>query len=656
MITTAHQNRVPELSGFSKPLANPHRVSKLSGFSKMLSSIHLRHNNNSRLCQQFLCLAMLSSFSSVMGNDFDLHPTPAFVDVMIYDNKMGCARVVRRNLLTDNEPINDTHRRLVTHPAVPPKRLHEASSRELSIATSTPLTGLQIRLQRLQDSEVVSQYQKGMENTAEQRWKDYELVTMVKNMLNTLVSQYNEFEYEKKMFETEHSEEIKKKGKYYEELENMRYKSDKMVHLLKRFHVEIETPKERYEHVTTRAKIWKGVKTTVKLAVALTHAVGGNFAMISNQVSSFLKQDSGHIAALGLIGDHIKDLDFTLSAAERVVGYVQEETEFVEKNWANFTQKTYPLKYVRQMKKQLESIQDTVQAIGMKPAERQDWAGVRMQLIRIFQQEQFIFRKVDQNEKPIKAKEAFYGGTRDPNALVKRILFKINRTYKVTDHLAQQRIITYKYKKNISKEIENIAHCVKIMYNRKDKRTNIMYKNSEDAKKRYDDSYYLGFIQLKDYMKLSEVADILGAGPEAGQLNRSPVERKHMNNTDCAIEACEVRGRTEDIFSGKWHGGKCTKGIKKHTTEKKCTAAGCEWDNYRLSIKQGKSEKGHTTWGAFHDWFTACRSSAEYKKDTPTKWQPIHEYVPKSVVSETKRCTECSKCSGEGTVSCTRFC
>merc|ERR1711964_370617 len=282
------------------------------------------------------------------GNDFDLHPTPAFVDVMIYDNKMGCARVVRRNLLTDNEPINDTHRRLVTHPAVPPKRLHEASS----TPTIQDADDSGHRRRRLPtrgtvpdaDSGVVSQYQKGMENTAEQRWKDYELVTMVKNMLNTLVSQYNEFEYEKKMFETEHSEEIKKKGKYYEELENMRYKSDKIVHLLKRFHVEIETPKERYEHVTTRAKIWKGVKTTVKLAVALTHAVGGNFAMISNQVSFFLKQDSGHIAALGIIGDNIKDLDFTLSAVERVVGYVQDETDFVEKNWANFTQKNVPTK------------------------------------------------------------------------------------------------------------------------------------------------------------------------------------------------------------------------------------------------------------------------------------------------------------------------
>merc|ERR1711964_510031 len=125
----------------------------------------------------------------------------------------------------------------------------------------------------------------------------------------------------------------------------------------------------------------------------------------------------------------------------------------------------------------------------------------------------------------------------DPNALVKRILFKINRTYKVTDHLAQQRIITYKYKKNLSKEIENLAHCVKII-------------KSNRKNERYNNSYYLGFIQLKDYMKLSKVADILGAGPDAGQLNRSPVERKHMNNTDCAIEACEVRGRTEDIFNG----------------------------------------------------------------------------------------------------------
>jgi len=142
MITTTHQNRVPELSGFSKLLANTHRVSELSGLSKMLSSIHLRYNNNSRLAQQFLCLVMLSSFSSVLGHDSDLQPTPAFSDDMIYDNEMGCARVVRRHLLTDdcieNEPINDTHRRLkraqVSHailpfqsslPEGPEKRLHE---------------------------------------------------------------------------------------------------------------------------------------------------------------------------------------------------------------------------------------------------------------------------------------------------------------------------------------------------------------------------------------------------------------------------------------------------------------------------------------------------------------------------------------------------
>merc|ERR1711964_58068 len=264
------------------------------------------------------------------------------------------------------------------------------------------------------------------------------------------------------------------------------------------------------------------------------------------------------------------------------------------------------------------------------------------------------------------AKEAFYGGTRDPNALVKRILFKINRTYKVTDHLAQPRTITYKSKKNISKEIENFAHCVKIMYNR-------------------DDEVYLGFIQLKDYMKLSKVADILGAGPEAGQLNRSPVERKHMNNTDCAIEACEVRGRTEDIFSGiplpvcEADVGSTVEarrdGQWKPATLRAYSGDGVTVRYYddveadipsdidsvrkgalsiKEGIKEGKSEQGETKWEAYQDWFEACRLSSEYKKDKhdEAQWVPIHEYVPKASDQTTKRCKECSKCGGEGTVPC----
>merc|ERR1711964_923501 len=99
-----------------------------------------------------------------------------------------------------------------------------------------------------------------------------------------------------------------------------------------------------------------------------------------------------------------------------------DDFAFRAQHWANFTQKAYPLKYVRKMIKQLKAIQDSVQAMGMKPAEREDWAGVRMHLIRIFQQEQFIFPKVDQNVEPITSDLAFYGGTRDPEALVKRIL------------------------------------------------------------------------------------------------------------------------------------------------------------------------------------------------------------------------------------------
>merc|ERR1711964_759184 len=110
-------------------------------------------------------------------------------------------------------------------------------------------------------------------------------------------------------------------------------------------------------HVTTRAKIWTGVKRTVGVVIALTHAVGGNFAMISNQ-DSWNDSDGKTIAAFAIIANHIKDLDFTLSATQSLVGHTVHDASAVETHWENFTQKAYPLKYIRKMKKQLESIQD----------------------------------------------------------------------------------------------------------------------------------------------------------------------------------------------------------------------------------------------------------------------------------------------------------
>jgi len=270
------------------------------------------------------------------------------------------------------------------------------------------------------------------------------------------------------------------------------------------------------------------------------------------------------------------DLDFTLSATQSLVGHTVHGVSTVEKHWENFTQKAYPLKYIRKMKKQLESIQDSVQAMGMKPDEREDWSGVRMQLIRIFQQEQFIFPKVDRNEEPTTSGLAFYGGTRDPNALVKRILFKINPTYEAVDHMGRQRTIRYDPGK-ISKNIKDYAHCVKIMHDRSHKK-------------------YIGFIQLKDYMKLSKVADILGAGHPTG----GPVKRKFLKKMDCAIEACEVRGRTKEIFNGV---------------------------DGAASIKKSKSDQGQTEWGASNDWFHACRSSSSYREERKTNWEPTFEYV-----------------------------
>merc|ERR1712000_187720 len=96
-----------------------------------------------------------------------------------------------------------------------------------------------------------------MMNTPEQRWKDYELLTMVKNMLLCVERQYHDFHGELARVEMHLSTRSKKtKGPEWENVENMKYESKKMEHLLKSFHVEVKTPNKRYEHVTSLASTW----------------------------------------------------------------------------------------------------------------------------------------------------------------------------------------------------------------------------------------------------------------------------------------------------------------------------------------------------------------------------------------------------------------
>merc|ERR1711964_371123 len=106
------------------------------------------------------------------------------------------------------------------------------------------------------------------------------------------------------------------------------------------------------------------------------------------------------------------------------------------------------------------------------------------------------------------------------DALVTRILFRINPTYETVDHLGQKKTHRYDPRKIVLKNLEKKAHCLKLLYDRTSRS-------------------FMGVIQLKDFVELSEVADLLGAG----QPTDGPVDRKYLAKLDCAIEACEVRGR-----------------------------------------------------------------------------------------------------------------
>jgi len=162
----------------------------------------------------------------------------------------------------------------------------------------------------------------------------------------------------------------------------------------------------------------------------------------------------------------------------------------------------------------------------MKEEERIDWNGVKMQLFRIFQQEQFIFKVVGEGSEKHKS-EAYHAGTRNPKALLKRFLFTLN-SGSISDKMKMKSFITEK------------THCV-------------MYLHVG--------SKIQGFMHLKEYTELSEVTKLLG------------IDTKHTY-----FEACEVRGRTEDIIKGTV--------------------------NVKLGVEGNKQAK----WGPCATWAEACKS------------------------------------------------
>merc|ERR1711964_328122 len=212
----------------------------------------------------------------------------------------------------------------------------------------------------------------------------------------------------------------------------------------------------------------------------------------------------------------------------------------------------YPLDYLRKMLDQVRSIQASVQAEGMKEEERIDWNGVKMQFFRIFQQEQFIF-KVQGGGSEGKALE-YYAGTRSPKAPLKRFLFTLNSG--TITSVMQQGIIEKSY-------------CV-------------IYLMSG--------SKIQGFIHLKEYTELSEVAELLD-----------------VNTED--MEVCEVRGRTEDIIKG--------------TVQVKL----------RVDLENNKMK-----WGPCESWSEACNA----------RKQELDQILTNSHTED------CPTCGGEGTVPCIR--
>merc|ERR1711964_732866 len=291
------------------------------------------------------------------------------------------------------------------------------------------------------------------------------------------------------------------------------------------------------EHTTTRAIWYERFCKTMKVAIAITHLAGGSFAMITNQLNW---EGVTHFKHLAITGNHIKDIDFCLAASQTVGESAQVKGDT---RWQDLSQSFYPLKYARKMLTQIREVQESVRAEGMKRAERGDWNGVRMQLIRIFEQEQLILRK---DPKPTakyceycRASKAsavrgacpslrtrthkwvprtgfntdydYFEGTRDSNAMVKRVIFKFNFNLLIQD------------------TVNGGTHCLKIV-------------------KMNNDSFYTGFIHLKEYTSLYEVAELLGAAPKG--RNKGLVKHQHYSKQTCDLEACQVRGNTTEILIG----------------------------------------------------------------------------------------------------------
>jgi hypothetical protein len=393
-----------------------------------------------------------------------------------------------------------------------------------------------------------------------QAWNDYQLIITVKNMLFCLETQYHEFH----RVYGEYQEEVKsaKKDKVKAMLvkqENMKYKSLKMIHLLKRFHLEIQTPEERYQHETRAAKFWRITGTVCKVAVAIIHIAGGNFAMITNGAG--MAGDNGVMSLmenLAIAGNHIKDIDFLLAATDTLL---EEGAPLVTGSNVvkDFTQGIYPLKYVREMIDQIKKIEGYVRISGMGNLERNDWNGVKMHLFRIFHQEQFIMRKREISSPKsfvghdIQKSERFpyFEGTKEPKALVKRVIFKFKPEIQLLDHTGtHNKRYDEMYllnKLNHQKVVEKV-HCLKLVYIR-------------------GAGCYTGFIQLKEYTELSEVADLLGVTPPSDRytgavnpkhLNRELKERYTILEQERRLEVCEVRGNTNDILN---NGGKVKSGV-----------------------------------------------------------------------------------------------
>merc|ERR1712096_504739 len=171
----------------------------------------------------------------------------------------------------------------------------------------------------------------------------------------------------------------------------------------------------------------------------------------------------------------------------------------IAKKLADWKQRYYPLECLQDMLTQLRGIQESVQAEGMKEEERVDWNGVKMQLFRIFQQEQFIFKfenfgKLSEKHSAVnyhvgtrtcqacnnktprrKRKCRACSGTGIMNTLLKRFLFTLDSgtiTKKMKDAVAEK------------------AHCAMYLH---------------------EGSKIQGFMHLIEYTELNEFTkDILG--------------------------------------------------------------------------------------------------------------------------------------------------